>query len=188
MSQLDNLIKSCKKNDIKAQSKLYELYKDSLYILSLKYCKNKEEAQDNLQDAFVDIFSKIKSYNASGSFEGWMKRITINKAIDKYKRKKHVAIEINNDILEDTNISVSLVDNIPLNDILKSIQELPSQYRLVFNLYELDNYSHKEISKLLDISIGTSKSNLHRAKCILKTKMQNHHSLVSQQKLTSNGN
>ncbi|WP_460217929.1 RNA polymerase sigma factor [Psychroserpens sp. MEBiC05023] len=183
---LEQLIKACKKQNIKAQSQLYQKYKDDLFTLCLKYCRNKEEAQDNLQESFLDIFSTIKSYKGQGSFEGWMKRITINKAIDTYKKDKHINIEINNDILIDTNFEASKLDSIPLDTILKHIQELPTQYRLVFNLYELDNYSHKDISKLLNISIGTSKSNLHRAKHILQSKMVKS-TIISTKNLTANG-
>ncbi len=169
---LEKIIKACKRNKLKAQSHLYQRYKGDLYILSLKYCKNKEDAQDNLQDSFIEIFKQIKTYKGIGSFEGWMKRITINKAIDTYKKIKPINISINDDILKDTTVERGIMDNIPLDAILGYIQELPSQYRMVFNLYELDAYSHKEISDLLDISIGTSKSNLHRAKSILKQKLQ----------------
>jgi RNA polymerase sigma-70 factor (ECF subfamily) len=165
---LQKIIKACKRNNLKAQSQLYSHYKDDLYILCLKYCRNKEEAQDNLQDAFLDIFGKIKSYNGTGSFEGWMKRITIYKAIDTYKKKQHLNIEINDAILEDTTINTEDLETVELNEILKHIQNLPTQYRMVFNLYELDQYTHKEIADLLHISINTSKSNLHRAKSILK--------------------
>lgn len=185
---LVQLIKACKKHNLKAQSQLYQQYKDDLYVLCLKYCKNKEEAQDHLQDVFLEIFSKIKSYKGAGSFEGWMKRITINKAIDKYKKDSHLNIVINDDILKDhTLIDIKTIDTMPLNQILKHIQDLPPRYRMVFNLYELDNYSHKDIAKLLNISVNTSKSNLHRAKSILQTKMQKPTN-VSSKNLTSNGN
>ena len=170
---LQEIIKACKRNNLKAQSQLYKRYKDDLYILCLKYCRNKEEAQDNLQDAFIDIFGKIKSYKGTGSFEGWMKRITIYKAIDKYKKTQPINIEINDAILEDTTVDNDIIEVIPLDDILSQIQELPTKYRMVFNLYELDEYSHKDIAKLLDISVNTSKSNLHRAKLILKQKILN---------------
>lgn len=169
---LDKLIQRCKKQKLSAQSQLYQMYKDDLYVLCLKYCKDKEEAQDNLQDAFLEIFSKIKSYKGIGSFEGWMKRITINKAIDKYKGRLELNFEVNNDILEDTVSSTENISSIPLNDILAHIQSLPSQYRLVFTMFELDNYSHKDIAKALEISESTSKSNLHRAKKILQTKIK----------------
>ncbi|MCB0745214.1 MAG: sigma-70 family RNA polymerase sigma factor, partial [Ignavibacteriae bacterium] len=135
---------------------------------------------------FIEIFSKIKSYKGSGSFEGWMKRITINKAIDKYKKNNHVNILINDNILSDTTIEIDNLESISLDRLLKQIQELPPKYRLVFNLYELDGYSHKEISNLLNITINTSKSNLHRAKSILKTKIQELSSVPSKS-ITSNG-
>ncbi|WP_299113385.1 RNA polymerase sigma factor [uncultured Winogradskyella sp.] len=169
---LDNLIKRCKKQKLDAQSQLYKLYKDDLFILCLKYCRNKEEAQDNLQDAFLEIFQKIKYYKGIGSFEGWMKRITINKAIDKYKSKHEINFEINDNILKDTEFTIENIEAIPLEDILFQVQNLPSQYRLVFTMYELDDYSHKEIAELLNISESTSKSNLHRAKKLLQTKIQ----------------
>jgi len=168
---LQQIIKACKRNNLKAQSQLYSLYKDDLFILCLKYCKNKEEAQDNLQDSFLEIFKSIKSYKGSGSFEGWMKRITIYKAIDKYKKKTPINIEINDEIIEDTTINTVDIDSVPLDKILECIQELPTRYRMVFNLYELDQYKHQEIAELLNISVNTSKSNLHRAKLILKQRI-----------------
>lgn len=166
----EQLIKACKKQNLKAQGELYVKYKNSLFTLCLKYCKNRQEAEDNLQDSFISIFNNISKYKETGSFEGWMKRITINKAIDKYKKDKRVDTYIDENILKDTSIETSSL-NIPLNTILNFIQELPNKYRLVFNLYELDSYSHKEISNLLSISENTSKSNLHRAKLILKKKI-----------------
>lgn len=128
------------------------------------------EAEDNLQDAFVTIFQKIKSYKGSGSFEGWMKRITINKAIDKYKKEPFFDSIDNHQI--DNSIEIDDEHtNVPLDKMLEFVQELPSRYRLVFNMYQLDNYSHQDISEQLDISVGTSKSNLHRAKVILKERI-----------------
>ena len=168
---LEELIKKCCKNNIAAQQELYNLYKDTLFGLSLKYCKNVEEAEDNLQNAFLEIFTNIKKYNGSGSFEGWMKRITINKAIDSYK-KAYQLIPISDKEFPDTDIDENELDNYSLDYLLALVQKLPNQYRLVFSLYELDNYSHIEIAQLLSISVGTSKSNLHRAKMILKEQIQ----------------
>jgi RNA polymerase sigma factor (sigma-70 family) len=161
------LINKCKKNNREAQSELYNRYKDILFLMSLKYSRNEVEAEDNLHDVFITIFKTINKYKFKGSFEGWMKRITIYKAIDKYKVKKPINIVFNDDILEDITID-SEHENLSLNTILNHIQELPDQYRLVFNLYQLDNFSHKEIASLLSISEGTSKSNFHRAKLILR--------------------
>lgn len=168
---IDRLIKRCKRHNLNAQSELYTRYKDVLFTLCLKYCKNKEEAEDNLQDAFISIFNNISKYKGNGSFEGWMKRITINKAIDKYKKESFINIVINDDMLEDIEIDTNEL-NVPLHILLDTIQELPSRYRLVFNMYEMDNYTHKEIAKSLEISEGTSKSNLHRAKMILKNRIK----------------
>ncbi|MEL6812080.1 MAG: sigma-70 family RNA polymerase sigma factor [Bacteroidota bacterium] len=167
---LEELIYHCKANNRKAQSELFSRYKDTLYLLSLKYCRNQAEAEDNLHDAFITILQKMKTYSGKGSFEGWMKRITIFKAIDKYKSKAPISIEIKDDILEDTTIERALCD-LPLDLLLQMIQELPDQYRLVFNLYQLDDYSHKEIAHLLGISEGTSKSNFHRAKGLLRKRI-----------------
>lgn len=165
------LIKQCIKNNRKAQNELFRKYKDTLFFISLKYCRNEVDAEDNMHDAFITIFQKIKTYKNKGSFEGWMKRITIYKAIDKYKVRKPVNIEINDDIIEDTVETEEDLD-ITLDQLLKLIQELPDQYRLVFNLYQMDDFSHKEIAELLSISEGTSKSNYHRAKLILRDKIE----------------
>lgn len=183
--KIEQLIKACKRSNIKAQSELYEMYKDTLYMLCLKYCKNTAEAEDNLQDSFITIFSTIKKYNNKGSFEGWMKRITINKAIDKYKKESLINIAINDDILKDGTVEIAPI-TIPLNELLDCIQELPTRYRLVFNLYELDDYSHQEIAKALSISVGTSKSNLHRAKLLLKD-MINKKNLIERTNKIYNG-
>ncbi len=166
----NKLIKKCQENNRKAQSELFHRYKDVLFALSLKYCKNYKEAEDNLHDSFISIFKKINQYKFKGSFEGWMKRITINKAIDKYKKTHISKAFFEEDNIKDTAIDADTV-NFSLDELLSFIQELPDRYRLVFNLYELDGYSHKEIAKMLQISESTSKSNLHRAKVILKTKI-----------------
>jgi RNA polymerase sigma factor (sigma-70 family) len=168
---LEELIIACKKNDREAQKLLYHSYKDTLFLQSLKYSKSTEEAEDNLHDAFVTIFTSIKKYRNEGSFEGWMKRIVINKAIDNFnKNKTKTTFDVKEEILEDTNFEEKTF-NISFDTVLEKIQQLPDQYRLVFNLYQLDGYSHKEISKMLSISEGTSKSNLHRAKVILKKQL-----------------
>ncbi|GEQ87021.1 DNA-directed RNA polymerase sigma-70 factor [Patiriisocius marinistellae] len=167
----DQLIKKCIKNNRAAQSELFKQYKDTLYFLSLKYCRNQADAEDNLHDSFMTIFDKIKNYRHGGSFEGWMKRITIFKAIDKYKTKKPLAIEINDDILTDNVTIEKELAYISIDTLLSIIQELPDQYRLVFNLYQLDGFSHKEISVMLNITESTSKSNYHRAKLKLRDKI-----------------
>ena len=170
-NDLEELLQGCKSQKLSAQSTLYQLYKEQFFVLSLKYCKNRQEAQDNLQDAFLEIFKRIKQYRGKGSFEGWMKRIVINKAIDRYKREiKQSSLE--NQVISEQPVDIEEEVNIPLSQILTCIQNLPSQYRLVFNLYVMDDYSHQEIAEMLNINVGTSKSNLHRAKVILKEQLE----------------
>ncbi len=168
------LIKSCIKQNRQAQEALYNQYKKTLFVLSLKYCANQAEAEDNLHNSFIEIFTNIKKFDNKGSFEGWMKRITINKAINSYK-KKYQLVPIKEDLAQDTIIDEDEVA-FSLEYILALVQELPHQYRLVFSLYELDDYSHQEIAQMLSISENTSKSNLHRAKVILKEKIKSKNS------------
>jgi RNA polymerase sigma factor (sigma-70 family) len=165
----ENLIQNCIKQNRQAQETLYGMYKKTLFMLSLKYCANQEEAEDNLQNSFIEIFTNIKKFDNKGSFEGWIKRITINKAISSFK-KTYKLTPIKDDFEDEVFINESQF-NCSLDQILSYIQELPNQYRLVFNLYELDDYSHQEIAKMLSISESTSKSNLHRAKVLLKEKI-----------------
>ena len=159
---------------MEAQSKVYHLFADKLFAISLKYSKNYEDAEDNLQDSFLSIFSKIKQYKHKGSFEGWLKRITIHTVLQKYRKKAPLEIvkEIESDIEEDEIEIANTVFNVDV--LLSYIQQLPDRYRLVFNLFVLDDYSHKEIADLLKISEGTSKSNLSRARKILKNQLEIH--------------
>ena len=169
---LDRLIQNCSRNDTKAQSELYQLFSSKLFSLCLKYSRNYAEAEDNLQDAFVTIFKKISQYNNKGSFEGWLKRIAINTALQCYRNKGVFEI-VNEDLIEDVVLEID-DDEITLEYLLKIIQELPDRYRLVFNLYVLDGYSHKDIADLLKITTGTSKSNLSRARQVLKDKIEHY--------------
>ena len=167
----NQLIKNCIKQDAQAQSQLYKQYASKLFSLCLKYSKNYAEAEDNLHDAFITIFNKIEQYNNKGSFEGWLKRITINTALQRYRKDVGVYDIINEDNIEDVSVDFN-DDDVSIEYLLEIIQELPDRYRLVFNLYVLDGYSHVEISELIHISTGTSKSNLSRARLILKEKIQ----------------
>ena len=176
---LDQLIQNCKKNDTKAQSELYILFSSKLFAICLKYCRNRAEAEDNLQDAFVTIFNKVSQYNGKGSFEGWLKRITINTALQRY-RSKGVFDIVNEDKIEDVNIEVEN-EEVSIDFLLNSIQELPDRYRMVFNLYVLDGHSHKEIAEMLNITTGTTKSNLARARLILKEKVTTYKASLNSQ-------
>jgi len=178
---LNQLIQNCKKNDAQAQSELYQLFSGKLFSICLKYSRNYAEAEDNLQDAFVTIFNKISQFNNKGSFEGWLKRITINTALQCYRNKGVFEI-VNEEKIEDITLEIE-DDELSIDYLLKIIQELPDRYRLVFNLYALDGYSHKEIASMLKISTGTSKSNLARARQILKDKIETYRASLNAQTL-----
>ena len=169
---LNKLIKQCAKNDKRAQKEIYQLFAGKLFSICLKYSKNRQEAQDNFQDGFITIFSKIGQFNFKGSFEGWLKRIMVNTVLLKYRNKSVLNI-VTEEIPDEVVVDID-DDEISLDFLLSLIQELPERYRLVFNLYVLDGYSHKEVSQMLHIAEGTSKSNLARARAILKQKVESH--------------
>ncbi len=139
----------------------------------MKYSPNYEDAQDTLQDSFIAIFKKINQYKNSGSFEGWIKRITINTALEKYRKKSPLQL-LKEENIEETAAAEYDDSSVNIDFLLQCIQELPDRYRLVFNLYVLDKYSHNQIATMLEISVGTSKSNLSRARLILKEKIETH--------------
>ncbi len=168
---LKELIDKCKKGDRKAQEQLYRQYSNILFGICLKYSRNKTEAEDSLHDSFMTIFEKIGQYKSKGSFEGWIKRITINTVLQKYRKEEYLKV-VSDNLEEEVEVE-SVYTDIGLQTLLKYIQELPNKYRMTFNLYVLDGYSHKEISSMLGTSPGTSKSNLARARMILKEKIQN---------------
>jgi RNA polymerase sigma-70 factor (ECF subfamily) len=167
---LEQLINDCKKNDIKAQEQLYKLYSSKLFSVCLKYSSGYQEAQDNLQESFLLIFEKIHQYTFKGSFEGWAKRTTINYVLQQYRTKSFLnVVDENLADIEDVEIEEN---DVSMEFLLKTIQELPERYRLVFNLFAIEGYSHPEIAEMLNITIGTSKSNLSRARLILKEKIE----------------
>ncbi len=130
------------------------------------------EAEDSLQDAFITIFQRIGQFKGKGSFEGWLKRIAINTVLQKYRQKR--LYDLPNDAVLEAQQDLALTpidESLPLTFLLEIIQQLPERYRLVFNLYVLDGYTHKEIAELLNISDGTSKSNLARARQLLQQKI-----------------
>ncbi len=167
---LKQLINDCKNNNRKAQEQLYRIYSPKLFAVCLKYSRNYAEAQDNLQDGFILIFKKIEQFSFKGSFDGWLKRVMINNVLQQYRNQTFLSL-VNEDIAEDHEVEIE-EDNISMDYLLKIIQELPDRYRLVFNLYVIDGFSHADIAEMLTINVGTSKSNLARARMILKEKIE----------------
>jgi RNA polymerase sigma-70 factor (ECF subfamily) len=167
---IDQLIKDCKKNNPQAQEQIYRLLSPKIFSICLKYSRNYEEAQDNLQEGFMLLFEKIDSFGFKGSFEGWAKRVVINFILRQYKTPTTLEI-VSENYPDDSSFEIEDND-LGIEYLTKLIQELPDRYRLVFNLYVLDEYSHKEIAEMLQITVGTSKSNLARGKMILKDKIE----------------
>lgn len=139
-----------------------------MYAVCLRYAGNAEEAEDILQEGFIKVFKKLDSFRSEGSFEGWVRRIFVNTAIEHFRRKRYLmpVTEKEENSIEGKYLSV--LDNLAANDIMALVQELSPGYRTVFNMYVVEGYSHKEIGDILGISEGTSKSQLSRAKVILQ--------------------
>jgi len=167
---LDQLIKDCQNNSIRAQEQLYKLLAPKLFSACLKYSRNRADAEDNLQDGFLLIFQKIGQFQFKGSFEGWAKRVMINNVLQKY-RSEGVFELVSENYPEEADVEIE-PESVSMDFLVSIIQGLPDRYRMVFNLYVIDGYSHKEIAEMLNITDGTSKSNLARARIILKEKIE----------------
>ena len=163
-----DLLEGCRRGDRRLQHELYNRYAPKMYGVCLRYASNAEEAEDILQEGFIKIFNKIDSYRGEGSFEGWIRRIFVNTAIEHYRKKIYLQpiTETEENTVEGKYLSV--LDNLAEKDIIQLVQQLSPGYRTVFNMYVVEGYSHKQIAEMLGISEGTSKSQLSRAKLILQ--------------------
>ncbi len=172
METVDEIIKKCLKNKRIAQKRLYDLFSAKMYGICMRYAKNHHDAQDILQEGFIIVFSKLHTFNKKGSFEGWIKRIMINAAAQKYREKfSHLSVESTDNEMDDFKQPAE-IDSFRIDELVEIIQKLPTQYRIVFNMYAVEGYSHKEISEALKISENTSRSNYSRARHILREKLQ----------------
>ena len=170
---LYSLIFQCKRQNRSAQEKIYNLFSPRFFTLCLKYSASYEQAKDNLQDGFIKIFENIDQFTDKGSFEGWMTRIIINTALK--SRERIIFLSIDEKYVEKENIEEEVeVDEAVLSHEFLSqvIEDLPDRYRIIFNLYYIEELSHKEISMLLKISEGTSKSTLSRARNRLRATIE----------------
>ncbi|MDD4672166.1 MAG: sigma-70 family RNA polymerase sigma factor [Bacteroidales bacterium] len=148
---------------------LYEMYSSAMYGVCLRYYPNAEIARDILQDGFIKVFEKLKTYKGEGSFAGWIRRIMVNTALEYHRKARDfVDVEITADSIGDAN---NVYFDTDYQFLLKIVASLPRQYRLVFNLYAIEGYSHAEIASLLNIAESTSKSNYSRARAILREKV-----------------
>jgi RNA polymerase sigma-70 factor, ECF subfamily len=168
-TDLNRLIKGCLRGERASQKLLYDWLASSMMVLCLRYSKNQEEAEEILQDGFLQVFRFIDKYKRTGSFEGWVRKIMINCALMKYRGKSllHQVISLtdehDNFVAED-----EFFDRMGEKELILLIQQLPHSYRMVFNLYVFEGLKHREIALLLDITEGTSKSNLSDARALLR--------------------
>lgn len=169
---LEYLIKQCQEQNRKAQEEIYLEFSPVLFSICLRYAENYEDAQDIFQEGFIHIFNKINQFKFEGSFEGWMKRIMVNLNLEKLKKRNNLPFEdYENVIITDEEDNNEVEQNFDYQQLLEAVHNLPPQYRQVFNLYIFEEYSHQKIAEMLSISVGTSKSNLSRARNLLKQKL-----------------
>ncbi len=168
-----DLIEGCLLGNPVMQKKLYDQYAPKMYGICLRYAANSEDAKDILQDGFLKVFTNLSKFKAMGSFEGWMRRIFVNTAIEHYRRKNQLYAISENQEEHIPNQEVSALDALEADDLIRLISELPNGYRTVFNLFAIEGYSHKEIANMMNVSEGTSKSQYARAKAWLQEKIVN---------------
>lgn len=172
MEDLDKIVRDCAAGDVRAQEKLYRRLAPVMYGVCLRYARDAAEAEDNLQDGFVKVFTHIRDFRFQGSLEGWVRRIMINVSLEKY-RKQHLVNSV-----EDVGIYAGelhandILEKISAGELTELIQQLPPRYRMVFNLYVMEGMNHQQISEEMGITTGTSKSNLARARELLQKKVK----------------
>ena len=178
--ELDRLIEACKNNDRRSQKEIYHRYASKMLGVCRRYVKSLENAEEVLMLGFCKVFTKIQSYTGKGNFEGWIRRIMVNESLmfirKKYRFDEHVDIQ-------DIPLQISqatVLDELAAQDIIDMMNELPTGYRTVFNLYVIEGYKHKEIAEMLGISINTSKSQLLLAKKKLRSMIEDRQKLINE--------
>lgn len=166
------IIAGCIKGNGECQKELYKIMAGRMYALCCRYARDDDDAKDILQEGFIKVYTKIGQYGFKGSFEGWMRKIFVNTALMSYRSNKIMHVELKEQACGDEAYSEELETAHGEEELLELINELTPKYKLVFNLYAIEGYSHQEIAKMLNISEGTSKSNLSRARTILQEKLR----------------
>lgn len=169
--QVKDIIKNCVAGKRAAQKQLFELFYGTMLGVCMRYTKDKDAAQEVVQEGFIKVFEKLNEFDFTGSFEGWMRRIMVNTSIDAIRKKKRRAFATDEDFILEQNPLYTddkdddkFLNELKAEEAMKAIQELSPAYQTVFNLYVIENYSHKEIAEILEITEGSSKSNLAKAK------------------------
>jgi RNA polymerase sigma-70 factor (ECF subfamily) len=172
-NELDHIIQGCIKGNRSQQEKLYRMFSSKMFGVCLRYCRNYDDAKDILQDGFIKVFEKIGQFGQRGSFEGWIRRIMINTALERFRRNSHtLTMEKLPDMIDNEEFDEGEVE-FSMDELLGYIQKLPERYRMVFNLYVIEEMTHKEVAEVMGITEGTSKSDLSRARAILQNIISN---------------
>lgn len=167
------LIEQCISGNAKAQYTLFETYSRKMMGVCLRYTKNQDEANDILQEGFIKVFSKLKDFTFSGSFEGWIRRIIVNTALDHIRKNAKFVDDIQLDVVDyQVGSDETILESLMAEDLMQLIQTMPTGYKVVFNMYAIEGYSHQEIATALGVSESTSKTQYLRAKNYLKTKIE----------------
>ena len=167
------IIEGCQKGNRKAQNMLYHNYRYQLFGVCLRYSKDRQEAEDLLQEGFITIFKNLYQYRPIGSFKAWMHTVVVRVALQHVRRQKKLFSPIDiNQLADEYQTHEDIFSDFRAKELIKMIQKLPNGYRAVFNLYVLEGYAHKEIAEMLGVTIGTSKSQLSKAKAMLKRMLE----------------
>jgi RNA polymerase sigma factor (sigma-70 family) len=173
-----SILEACKKGDRLAQKQLYDCYKGKLFATCLRYARSREDAEDIFQDGFVQIYKDLYQYNGVGNLEGWLRKVMVNTALQHLRKQKNALQTVEFDGQEYAEETDDFqMDEQQAKNLIRILHLLPPGFRAVFNLYVLEGYTHPEIAEILDISVGTSKSQLMRAKAAFRKLLEN--SLIS---------
>jgi RNA polymerase sigma factor (sigma-70 family) len=165
---IHELVNKCKAGDRKAQELLYKQFAAKMLGVCMRYATDRMEAEDMLQNGFIRIFNKINDYRGDGSFEGWVRRIMVHSSIEYYRKHHKMMQMVDMDTVNEPSAEGTAGSNLDAKDLLALIQQLAPGYRIVFNLFAIEGYSHKEIGEILGITEGASKSQVSRARSILR--------------------
>jgi RNA polymerase sigma factor (sigma-70 family) len=165
---IDTLVSKCKAGERKAQEMLYKQFAAKMLGVCMRYATDKMEAEDMLQNGFIRVFQKMSDYRGEGSFEGWVRRIMVHSSIEYYRKHHKMMQVVGMDEVNEPSVDPIAMANLDAKDLIALIQQLAPGYRMVFNLYAIEGYSHREIGEIVGITEGASKSQLSRARAILK--------------------
>ncbi len=175
-TQLKAIIQGCKEGRRDARAEMYKQFYNYAMSVCLRYSRDREEAKDIVNEGFIKIFTHIDKYSEDLSFRGWLRRVMVNKAIDYYRRTAKHQRNIEIEEAHQLPVNTSTLSQISEKEIMEAVQQLPPSYRYVFNLYVVEGYKHQEIADQMGISLGTSKSNLSKARDKLKLMLRERYS------------